>query len=228
MFNTWLVYVPALMPNVEDGLFSRFSFVLIEKVPSWRSPFLAKVDKSSVIAPLSMKVLNMYKVALKNDFNFVLSEQQQDTLDTKGREWLSKAQNYGSNGESIAFRSGIILFRTAMVLASIKHFEDDKKGLVIECTDEQFEFACSYCEANFHDSLQTYTICGKTTSATKLSPKEAQLYQILPDEYEMPKDVNHKAAEIGIGERTALKYQKKFICLNLVKVMQGKKWSKVA
>ncbi len=220
--------VTTLLPNVEDGLFSRFSFVAIDQVSKWKSPFASKADKSKIIAPLSKKMQEIYNLALEGNFEFKLSEEQELKLDTMGEEWLEKAKKYGANSESIAYRSGLILFRTAIVLAAIKHFEDGKTDVEITCSDKLFECACNYCESNFYDSLQVYTVCGKTASVSRLSPKEAQLFDNLPKDYEMPSDVNKEAANIGISERSAYNFQQKFVKLKLVEINKGKIWSKVA
>lgn len=219
--------VPGLMPNVEDGLFSRFSFVMVNGKDEFKDPFKSKIDKAAVIAPLADRFKAIYDQALADDFTFKLTDKQQEKLVATGERWLKIAKGYGSNGASLAYRGGLKIFKTAMTLAAVKHFEDGKKGKVIMCSDELFDWTCNYCEDNFYDTLELYTICGKSKTTSKLSPKELQVFDLLDDSYELPKDLNTASKIAGISDRMGRNYQNKYVSLKLVKPDKGKEYIKV-
>jgi hypothetical protein len=216
-----------LIPSAEDGLYSRFTFLTVDSDDTWAnvSP-QGKPPIEDAIQPLADKMLEYYLLAIENEYSFELTASQWDTINQTGSEWLTIAKQYGENGSSIAKRSGLTLYRIAMVFSILRHFEKGGEAGEVICTDEDLAQAVELMNHYFYCSLSIYSKMSLSQSKPKLTPKEAQVFKLLPDMYEVPKDLNFVASKVGITPRTVFSYQTKFKKLKLVEPDNGKNYKK--
>ena len=137
--------VATLIPNAENGLFSRFMFYYMNIKPEWKNVFLSNQNTGldEYYAHLGTEFLDFYKT-LKNNANIEIqlteSQQQQfnrffESLQTK---YISLQPE-----EYIATirRLGLIAFRLMMLFTAFRIMEDGDVNSVKLCEDEDFKNA---------------------------------------------------------------------------------------
>jgi hypothetical protein len=117
--------VPKLIPNAENGLFSRFWFYKINQDAVWRDvgPEGSRPDLSAYFAPLAAEVTRMIH-ATKAPVNVALTREDWARLNMAGAAGLREAkQAAGAAGASTGFRLGPIVFRIICLLTLLRCFE---------------------------------------------------------------------------------------------------------
>jgi hypothetical protein len=135
-----------IMPNVENGLFSRFLYYAFEDNSDFRNPFLSYRDINYVeFFETKGKRIQEFYDALKNlprpiRFRFTpgqgeLFTERFNILYKRNRLLLDNDFNASSR------RLGLITFRIAMVLSALRMLEDGHFPEQIECSDTDFDIA---------------------------------------------------------------------------------------
>lgn len=219
-----------LIPSAEDGLFSRFIFLTVNGSNAWSdvSPS-GDIPIADQLQPYADKILEYYKYAENHQYQFELTQPQWDIINNSGKEWLKVATQYGDNGASIAKRSGLMLYRVAMVLSILRHFEDGLAEGAVSCEDQDLAIALELVSHYFHCSLSIYDQKSKHKSKALLNPTEQLYYSKLPDVFTNPLDTQRVGKQIGISEKSARNYHNKLKTLKLI-VMQttNKQWRKLS
>lgn len=117
--------VPKLIPNAENGLFSRFLFYKINQEAVWRDvgPEGSRPDLSAFFAPLAAEVTRMIH-ATKTPVTVVLTREDWARLNVAGAAGLREAKQVaGAAGASTGFRLGPIVFRIICLLTLLRCFE---------------------------------------------------------------------------------------------------------
>ena len=136
-----------IMPNVENGLFSRFLYYAFEDHSDFRNPFLSYRDVNYVefFTNKGKLVMEFYNTLLsrRDPIRFRFTERQGElfterfnTLYQRNRLLMENDFNASSR------RMGLITFRIAMVLSALRMLEDGHIPAQIECSDIDFEVAC--------------------------------------------------------------------------------------
>jgi hypothetical protein len=136
--------VQRLIPNTEDGLFSRFLFYCFSAEPHWRdvSPQAGRIPLNDHFAKLDSQVLQMMEYAVGKPVTFELQAHHWQLLNESFEEWLDETVKLvGYNAVSPIKRLGLVAFRLAMLLTIIRRFENGDLESVIICDDPDFEVA---------------------------------------------------------------------------------------
>jgi hypothetical protein len=199
--------VLSLIPNSEDGLFSRFMFYVFDIEPIWKNVF----DKSAG-GDLDEYFLNLGKECLKIYKN-LSGIQEKAFCFTKLQEehhylFFEKRQNgfydiWGSESVAIIRRLGLIFFRIAMILSVLR--KDNQKLI---CNDTDFEIAKSMVEVLQEHSITVYSFV-KSRTERGATLKERFINK-LPDEFARENYLKI-ASEFGIPDKSADKYVKQEI-----------------
>lgn len=210
--------VRGLIPSAENGLFSRFAFLYLDAEDEWMdvSPQNRK-QKAEIIKPLADKLLEYYTYAKDKTYHFELSDTQWDIINATGIRWLQTAKQYGQNGGSIAKRHGLMIYRFAMVISILNHFEDGLPEGIVKCYDQDLATTLELCDNYFYHSLDIYTQMSKRSAESLLKPKAKQLYEALPKQFKSGKQLESIANKFGIKERSARNYLDEFKSKNLIK-----------
>jgi hypothetical protein len=135
-----------LIPDAENGLFSRFVFYAMPTELVWHDMF-AFSDGTTADEQFKRIALDFhafYKVFSKKRIQFTLSRAQQERFntffDTTQREY---AALYGDDIIASVRRLGLILFRFAMILTVLRLFDDkpaSRKAITdkLVCADDDF------------------------------------------------------------------------------------------
>jgi len=198
-----------LMPDVENGLFSRFMYYAFEDTRGFLNPFesFQSIDYEAFFTQKGYEVLHFYEKLskLSKPINFELTKKQgikftqffQNLLD-KNKILLSRDLDANSK------RLGVITFRIAMILTSL-HLMDAEIGnplpLKMVCTDCDFEKALTLAGVLESHAVAVYQQMPKIVQ----KGKRLTFYEKLPLEFNR-KMYLQLAKELGIFEKTADKW----------------------
>lgn len=135
--------VSALIPNAENGLFSRFMFYYMNISPIWKNVFEIQTENGldDYYNELGSQFLEFYK-ALNNNprIQITLSQNQQIQFNA----FFSKIQTKYLNIQTDDYiatvrRMGLIAFRLMMLITTLRIMEDGDCSTTRECEDIDFQ-----------------------------------------------------------------------------------------
>lgn len=191
--------VKSLIPSAENGLLSRFMFYNYEVKSTWKSVAPSKkgsINLNAIFEQLSKDVYIIHEhLRDTNKYHkFDLTEDQWKVLDEKFENWLNKVSVYVPDGKSSVIRLGNILFRVAMSLSLLTHYEDGLDDIDIICEDKTFNTAMMLIDVYFAHMLTTIN----TLPRKKVNPllkEEELLLNALPDNAEFTRSEAEQIAE---------------------------------
>jgi hypothetical protein len=149
--------VLSLIPDAENGLFSRFLFYYINIQPVWKNVFAGNEN-----APLEFqfdKIANDFQTLFHNlqqqpqRLRFALSVQQQEEFnsyfDNVQQQFHSK---FGDSFIGTVRRLGLSTFRMAMILTALRLFEDNNCPQTVVCANNDFQTALTITKTLIHHS----------------------------------------------------------------------------
>jgi len=153
--------LPKLIPNIEDGLFSRFCLYTIELDPRWQNVFLKQEESGELLSidqllvPLQNEALEIFQGYNQESSNitFGLTHEQEQLLN----EHFKSLSNYFADSRSFSViatirRLGLITFRVAGVLSAIRNYKSTQQPLV--CTDSDFRTALTLSDVFLANALE--------------------------------------------------------------------------
>lgn len=156
-----------LIPDTENGLFSRFVFYSMPTQLVWHDIFAASVGKTADehFQKIGQDFYSFYKLLSKKHYiQFTLSRtQQQKFNDFFAATQIQYAQLYGDEIVASVRRLGLILFRFAMILSVLR---------LADPLPASFPSAIVCTDADFHTALETVKV---------LLVHTASVFQTLPD-----------------------------------------------
>ena len=211
--------VASLIPNAENGLFSRFIFYFMNIRPVWKDVF-ASSDGNGLddfFENLGNEFFTLYQsLSLGFELSFTFTLRQQERF----HQYFQHAQDLyvalqGIDYMATVRRLGLISFRIAMILSALRIMETGNLTDRIVCSDVDFE-----------TSLQMITVLVKHAS---------KVFSELPAEPQLPRRKNQKekfldalpvqfnrqdylkvAASLAIPDKTAEGYITDFCKKNLL------------
>lgn len=148
--------IEGLIASADDGLFSRFLFYVFKANATWHdvSPHSGLPNLSEIFSQLSVTVYEMRSYLKRNPTNFLLSKKQWETLNESFTSMLSDVTIFNShNAASIVKRLGLLLYRIAMILTTIRKYESNSKETDCLCTDEDFQLSLRLSRLYLRHSL---------------------------------------------------------------------------
>jgi hypothetical protein len=205
--------IKSLIQDSENGLFSRFIYYIFNAPPIWRNVFERNtangleahyLEKGKLFYQLYKHLTKLNKVEFKlkpeqmDKFNNVLSEYQKEFYD-----------QYGTNSLDIIKRLGIITFRIAMILTTLRKGVELKDETEMFCTDTDFKIALSILETLVEHSAVVYSLLPKESSFNSFMSLRDKYLESLPEKFNR-EDYLKTAEPLGIKGKTAEKYIRKF------------------
>ena len=198
--------VHGIMPNVENGLFSRFLYYAFEDHSDFRNPFVSYRNVSYVefFEKQGRCLMAFYDLlkSLESPIRFRFTTEQGElfterfnTLYKRNRLLLENDFNASSR------RLGLITFRIAMVLGTLRILEDGAIPEEIVCSEVDFDTACQITFILEQHAIAVFrTLPENSKKARRLS-----FFSALPLGFTC-KDYKAVAAEMDIVEKTAERY----------------------
>ena len=200
--------VATLIPNAENGLFSRFIFYFMNIKPVWKNVFASNNDGLEVYFDgLGQEFLPLYKALNENPaIRFCLTDEQQDQFHTFFKQIQEKYLTLqGMDYMATIRRLGLIAFRIAMVFTSLRLLETGDFSEKQVCTDEDFQTAISMVRILVKHSSHVYSELPEDVKPTGKQNKKEQFLDQLPGKFSH-NDFIALAKKLAIAERSAVRY----------------------
>ena len=204
--------VLSLVPDVENGLFSRFLFYYLDTGLQWKDVFAARVGKplGQIYDELGLRVQAFYNAlsALQQPLLFRLTPAQQVRFNAFfEKEQQRIHQSWGDPMLATVRRLGLSTFRIAMILTAVRRMDTGDFYTLLQCSDADFESALAIASVLLRHTEKVYsTIYGKEQQpqAPTVNLKQ-RFFDALPQEFDNA-DYQSIARNLGLSVRTAENY----------------------
>ena len=211
--------VSTLIPNAENGLFSRFMFYYMNIKPVWKNVFAVKTNNglSDYYNALGEEFLEFYKTLKNNpEIKVTLTPLQQE----KFNDVFGKIQIKYLNIQSEAYiasvrRMGIMGFRMVMIFTALRIKEDGDVNQTRECEDVDFDSVLDMVAVLIKHSSKVFNALPVETKLSKRSNRMERFLESLPVEFSK-QEYLAKADDLNIPHKTAEGYITKFVKANLL------------
>lgn len=211
--------VSALIPNAENGLFSRFIFYFMNIRPEWKDVF---ADNSSqgldeYFDALGLRFFQLYKILQSNpeiqftltadqkaQFNSLFAQIQETYITIQGIDYMATVR-----------RLGLITFRISMIFSALRILENGDTSTKIVCEERDFQNALAMVKVLVKHSSKVFSeLPDIPKPATRKNRKEKFLEAL-------PKTFNRQtylevASKLGIPDKTAEGYITEFLKKGLI------------
>ncbi|WP_452226157.1 DUF3987 domain-containing protein [Lacinutrix cladophorae] len=211
--------VATLIPNAENGLFSRFMFYYMNIKPTWKNVFQNsnKVGLDDYYNQLGSEFLELYKTLKNNpEIEIRLTTTQQQQFNTFFESLQTKYINLQPE-EYIATirRLGLIAFRIMMLFTAFRIMEDGDVNATKECEDIDFENAITIISILVKHSSKVFNDLPIEQKATKRSNRKERFLESLPKQFSRQEYLD-LATKQSIPHKTAEGYITKFVEAGLI------------
>lgn len=208
--------VLSLIPDAENGLFSRFIFYTIDVALVWNDVFAGSSDKTmeEYFDELGKRFDYLYtqmQTAEPMTFRFT-TPQEQEFNDFFRSVQVEYAQLYGLDIVGSIRRLGLITYRIAMVLSALRFMENEPMQQIIFCSDTDFQNALSMVQVLLKHTAKVFESLPTSASVSALTEKtEARqaFYDQLPPDFNRETFLN-LAGRLKIPQRSAERYVQTF------------------
>ncbi|MEM8909854.1 MAG: DUF3987 domain-containing protein, partial [Bacteroidota bacterium] len=174
-----------LIPNAENGLFSRFGFYAFEVKPKMKDVFAHReTDYEEAFKSLSEELRCFYQRLEQSAQQIVFdfgSEQKQRFLDTFN-EWHDEFFILLGKGSIASIRRlGLIHFRLAMILSVLRSMEMETLPEQMICSDEDFDNALQIITTLKGHAAKIFSQFAQQKDAHQFKGKKLQLFKMLPE-----------------------------------------------
>ena len=216
-----------LIPDVENGLMSRFIFYIYGSEPKWNTGIQSTDFKNYelVYKDIRSTVFDIYNEMRAN--SFILSDNQWEDFHAHFEPLLGDVhKKYGESAVSLLVRMGLIAYRI-MLLFSILELgnKKDKSKETLTCSDKSFTAAIELSKVLIEHALYVHSILSKS-GYRKLSNIPQILYKSLPDKFSRG-EFDGIADKLNIKQKTAEKYINDMIKKKLIKRVKHGAYEKV-
>lgn len=203
--------IAALIPDAENGLFSRFLFYYVDFQLTWLNVFSGQGDAlDETFDAISHQVLALYQRLLQSpDIRFSFTSAQKRVFNT----FFSRAQRqyWKRLGDSIIAsvrRMGLIAFRIAMVLSILRLAGKNELPELVYCSDEDFTSSMTIARVALSHTVRVYRELSRNElahPAAEGAGRKQELLRLMPDEFDTAM-AQEFAQRLSIPRRSAERY----------------------
>ena len=203
--------IAALIPDAENGLFSRFLFYYVDFQLTWLNVFSGQGDAlDETFDAISHQVLALYQRLLQSpDIRFSFTSAQKRVFNT----FFSRAQRqyWKRLGDSIIAsvrRMGLITFRIAMVLSILRLAGKNELPELVYCSDEDFTSSMTIARVALSHTVRVYRELSSNElahPAAEGAGRKQELLRLMPDEFDTAM-AQEFAQRLSIPRRSAERY----------------------
>ena len=205
--------ITTLIPNAENGLFSRFMFYVMNMKLIWKDVFASKTENGLDVhfEKLGNEFFSLYQTLQANpDVHFSLTPSQQ----LQFNQFFEKMQTLYVNIQeeeiiSSVRRLGLIAFRIMMIFSALRIMEDGNIEQNIYCNDTDFQNTLDMITILVKHSSYVYSQIAQETYKPKPKHKKEQFLENLPYHFNRQTYVA-TALSLGITDKSAQRYIKEF------------------
>lgn len=211
--------VATLIPNAENGLFSRFMFYYMNIKPTWKNVFQNsnKVGLDDYYNQLGSEFLELYKTLKNNpEIEIRLTTTQQQQFNTFFESLQTKYINLQPEGYIATIRRlGLIAFRIMMLFTAFRIMEDGDVNATKECEDIDFENALTIISILVKNSSKVFNDLPIEQKVTKRLNRKERFLESLPKQFSRQEYLD-LATKQSIPHKTAEGYITKFVDAGLI------------
>ena len=205
--------ITTLIPNAENGLFSRFMFYVMNMKLIWKDVFASKTENGLDVhfEKLGNDFYSLYQTLQANpDVHFSLTPSQQ----LQFNQFFEKMQTLYVNIQeeeiiSSVRRLGLIAFRVMMIFSALRIMEDGEITQNLYCNDTDFQNTLDMITILVKHSSYVYSQIAQETYKPKPKHKKEQFLENLPYHFNRQTYVA-TALSLGITDKSAQRYIKEF------------------
>ena len=205
--------ITTLIPNAENGLFSRFMFYVMNMKLIWKDVFASKTENGLDVhfEKLGNDFYSLYQTLQANpDVHFSLTPSQQ----LQFNQFFEKMQTLYVNIQeeeiiSSVRRLGLIAYRIMMIFSALRIMEDGEITTNLYCNDTDFQNTLDMITILVKHSSYVYSQIAQETYKPKPKHKKEQFLENLPYHFNRQTYVA-TALSLGITDKSAQRYIKEF------------------
>lgn len=205
--------ITTLIPNAENGLFSRFMFYVMNMKLIWKDVFASKTENGLDVhfEKLGNEFFSLYQTLQANpDVHFSLTPSQQ----LQFNQFFEKMQTLYVNIQeeeiiSSVRRLGLIAYRIMMIFSALRIIEDGEITANLYCNDTDFQNTLDMITILVKHSSYVYSQIAQETYKPKPKHKKEQFLENLPYHFNRQTYVA-TALSLGITDKSAQRYIKEF------------------
>lgn len=224
--------ISTLIPNAENGLFSRFIFYFLNVRNVWNDVFAGISDQTldSYFDNLGRQFNELHKFlqSSSDPMRFCLTASQQQSFNA----YFSQTQNQylylcGLDYLATVRRLGLITFRFAMILTALRIMDNGELQSPLVCSDVDFNTSLSMVKILVQHAAQVYQQLPTEAATTSPPNQKQQFLDALPVEFTRQTYLN-AAKSLGIPPKTAEKHIKRFTESSLIHHFAHDKYKKIS
>jgi hypothetical protein len=205
--------ITTLIPNAENGLFSRFMFYVMNMKLIWKDVFASNTENGLDVhfEKLGNDFYTLYQTLQANpDVHFHLTQAQQLQFNS----FFEKMQTLYVNIQeeeiiSSVRRLGLIAYRIMMIFSALRIMEDGNIEQNLYCNDTDFQNTLDMITILVKHSSYVYSQVAQETYKPKQKHKKEMFLENLPYHFNRQTYVA-TALSLGITDKSAQRYIKEF------------------
>ena len=212
--------VSTLIPNAENGLFSRFIFYFMNIRYEWKDVFAGESGQTldHYFDHLGDQFHELYKCLQSQDkpMRFCLSVSQQKQFNSYFEQTqIQYIELCGEDYIGTVRRLGLITFRIAMILTALRIMDNGELRSPLVCSDTDFNIAMEMVKVLVQHAAHVFQQL-PTDTATKVQPNQKQQFlNMLPAEFDRQTYLS-VADKLKIPAKTAEKQIARFAKTGLI------------
>lgn len=205
----------SLIPDAENGLFSRFIFYYMNVRLEWINVFADNEETlDQHFEHLGKQFFDLYNILkTSQSIRFALSAQQQKQFNSFFTQVQKEYSNlFGLDIVASVRRLGLITFRIAMILTSLRIIDGGQISNLIVCDDSDFQTAITMARVLLQHTAKVFGSLPATETATNCNAPiiiKQTFLDNLPPEFDR-KSYLAVAEKLKIPPKTAEKYISRF------------------
>ncbi len=211
--------VQNLIPDAENGLFSRFMFYYLQITNDWKDVFERKVENGfdAFFAKYGEDYYQLFKELNSSiAIEFTLSASQKSQFNNIFARWQTMYDTLlGSEYTATVRRLGLITFRMALIFSVLRVLETGDLSRQIICEERDFQNAIAITEVLMLHAKKVFSELPQSAPVVKRENREERFYNSLNDTFTR-KDYVEVAESLEIPDKTAQNYISKYLKKGLI------------
>jgi hypothetical protein len=195
-----------IMPDVENGLFSRFLYYAFEDYSDFKNPFISHqpVNYTDFFEEKGKEMDELYQSLINQPapIRFEFTEEQGELFTEKFNNLYKRNRMLlGNDFNANSRRLGLITFRVAMILSTLRILEDGDYSNPLVCNETDFQTAIEIAFALEKHAIAVF----QNLPNNNLKGIKLKFFQALPDQFNRQEYLG-VAKELDLKDKTAEKY----------------------
>ena len=209
--------IASLIPDAENGLFSRFIFYCVDFRLEWLNVFEQHGSKGTldeVFDEIGNRVLKLYRslTASSGIHFYFTAEEKRDFNEHYARSQLEYYRIFGDDIIASVRRLGLITYRIAMILSVLRMSGESEFPTVLYCHDEDYRTAMTISQVLLRHTARVYRELSSHElyrPAAEGSRRRADLLGKLPDEFGTAEALE-ASSNMGVSPKSMERYLKQW------------------